>query len=188
LFRSQDVVLVSAQNSVTPGGSATNDIAGIRYNGSRRSFEGISPTSPASAMYPFTPCVVAIPFSFINLAASATNECQLWDVAVAQGTPYIDMPWRGTVIGLSYRISGARTGGTFTVRARNGAGTSIYLSSGALGTGAALTGSFTQAINLAAGQFTSSTALGVDVVTNAAFAPTTLDFSGVLYVALDVQT
>lgn len=180
LFRSQDVVVVSAPTR------NTNAVAGVRFNSSRNAFEGIAHNNTTNAMYSFAPSIVALPFTFNNLAATATNNMQPWDNAVAQGSPYIDMPYRGTVIGLSYRISGARTGGTFNVRARTGGGTYL-LSTGALGTGAALANSTTQAINTAAGQFTASTSIGVDVVTSS-LAPTTLNISVLMWVAIDWTT
>lgn len=180
LFRSQDVLVLSAP------ARNTNAVAGVRFNSNRNAIEGIAHNNLTNAMYSFAPSIVALPFTFNNLAATATNNMQPWDNAVAQGSPYIDMPYRGTVIGLSYRISGARTGGTFNVRARTGGGTYL-LSTGAIGTGGALTSSTTQAINTAAGQFTASTALGVDVVTST-LAPTTLNISVVMYVAIDWTT
>lgn len=179
VFRSTDLMLFNAPSSLTGA------IAGVRWNGTRKAIEAVKPEEPRDISYTFSPSVVAIPFSFLNLAAGATNELQLWDVAVAQPTPYMDMAWRGSVIGISYRISGARSGGTFNVRARSATGT-VYLETGALGTGAALTGSVRDTISNATNSFAAGVAIGCSVVTTAAHAPTTLEISVLVYVALEV--
>lgn len=182
VYRSTDMMVVNSP--YTAGGSGGGEIVGVRYNGDRNALEAVTGDVTNLGMRSFSPAIIALPFSFLNLVATGTNECQLWDVAVAQGAPYIDMAYRGSVIGISYRISGARTAGTFNIRARSGTGT-VYLATGALGTGAALTGSTVGSIRDTGTTFAAGIALGCEVVT-ASLSPTTLDISILVYVALDV--
>jgi len=182
LYRSTDMMVVNSP--YTAGGSGGGEIVGVRYNGDRNALEAVTGDVTNLGMRTFSPAIIALPFSFLNLVASGTNECQLWDVAVAQGSPYIDMAYRGSVIGISYRISGARTAGPFNIRARSGGGT-VYLATGALGTGAALTGSTVGSVRDTGTTFAAGTTLGCEVVTSS-LSPTTLDISILVYVALDV--
>jgi len=127
--------------------------------------------------------LIAIPFVLLNVAAGATTAMQLSDNALGLANPYIGMIVGGSVVGVSYRLSTAITaGGAQALRIRALVGGSSVWTAHTLTTASAVSGEAKQPI--ATDDFTAGQTVGLDVVTSASFAPTTLDMAGLLWVAL----
>ncbi len=124
--------------------------------------------------------MVALPFAFNNIPANTTDGLLFSDIANDRGrTPALEDGW---VVGLAYNISTALAAGTLSLRVIvNGA--NVWTAHNGLTSGSPTTDVATQAIGTDA--FSQGDSLGVEFVTSAAFAPTTMDVSCVLYVAYD---
>ena len=126
--------------------------------------------------------LVAIPFVLVNVPANTTTEMQMADNALGLGTPRIGMGWPGDIVGVSYRMSAAITaGGATALRIQATVGGSSVWTAHTLTTSSA---QFDVATQPFADTFTSSQQLGLQIVTSATFAPTTLDMACLLWVAL----
>jgi len=127
--------------------------------------------------------LIAIPFVLLNVPANATTEMQIADNALGLGTPRIQMGWGGDIVGLHYRMSTDITaGGASALRIQaTVAGSSVWTAH-TLTTTSAQFDSGTQA--LGTDTFSATQNVGVQVVTSATFAPTTLDLACLLFVAL----
>lgn len=134
------------------------------------------------------PNVVAIPFSLANVPANVTTNLQMWgDTALALTTPKIAMPWKGSIIGYSYRLSTAITASTLRFKAVSGSGDILLFPQ--LNTASPVQDSVKASAVSGGGYglstFTAGTNLGVDVIAGATFTPTTLDVAVILWIAMD---
>ena len=131
--------------------------------------------------------LVPIPFTVNSIAQSATTDMQPFDNAVAQGTPRISMGWSGWIVGLSYRMTGAPSGGgasALNVWATV-AGAQTW-NAFTIASGGSAASQTTQAVGTTGMSFTASQGLGIQLVTNGTYAPNgTRNMSAILWVALE---
>lgn len=125
--------------------------------------------------------LVSLPFVAANLAAGATTDLQYADDAMGLGFPRVTMPWEGSIVGASYRMDGVLTAGTLAIHALvNSASvwTPFSLTSASANNDAVSQPPFTDI-------FTNFDNVGMWVVTNGAFLPTTRDITCTLWVLVD---
>ena len=126
--------------------------------------------------------LVPLPFVLLNVPANTTTQMQPSDVALGLGTPRVRIPWPGHIVGMSYRLSTSISAGTLNLQATVG-GSNVWSPFGAMTSTASQHDATSQGIG--SDTFTASDALGVQVVTSAAYTPTTLDLHVLLWVALE---
>lgn len=167
---------------------STNGLYDVRMSGSNLLWQPAHVTSGGAALGErrlLNYQLVAIPFSLVNIPASATTGLQMWgDTALALGTPRIGTPWPGAIVGMSYRLSAIPTAGGATalrVQATVG-GVNVWDAFTIPGTGGTLTAENTIPPTL--DEFTAGQQLGVQVVTSGTYAPTTSEIAVLLWVAL----
>lgn len=183
LYRSNERVLVTNKGSQTGFAYAMTTHPTLNSLASYDTY--------GNQLHMLGPQLVAIPFSVVNLAAGATTAMQLWgDTALALATPRIEMPWSGYVIGISWRLSAAITGGQISsIRAVTQAGVTIK-DYGALTSASGQTGNIKGSTVSGGGygvdSFANGTNIGIDIVTGGGLTPAgSLDMAVILYVAYD---
>ena len=137
---------------------------------------------PAVGTYLLSGQLVPLDFVLLNVPAGATTQMQPSDVALAIGTPRLRIPWAGSIVGMSYRLSGAITAGTLNFQATVG-GSNVWSPWGALTTAASQHDATSQAPGT--DTYTTSDALGIQVVTSGAFTPITMDIHAILWIVVD---
>lgn len=125
--------------------------------------------------------LVPIAFVLTNVPANTTTEMQPSDVALGLGTPRVRMPWPGHIVGMSYRLSGNITAGTMSLQATV-SGSNVWTAH-SLASGSSQHAASTQPIGTDLTD--TSGAVGVQVVTNGAYLPTTLELHVLLWLALE---
>lgn len=126
--------------------------------------------------------LVPLAFVFIDIPANATTALNPSDNALAISVNRITMPWGGSVVGMSYRLTDAPTAGTITIRATVN-GSNVWSPFGALGSAGAASGATSQGVGT--DNFSAGDTLGVEVVTTAGYLPTTRDIHAILWAAVE---
>lgn len=124
--------------------------------------------------------LVPLTFTRLNIPASATTEMQLADTDLALATPRIPSPWPFQIVGISYRLSTAITGGNLRIEAT--AGGVNRLDTGNLSSASPVQDYVKQVEGTAE---SAGTNIGCQVVTGGGFTPTSLDLAVVVWVAVD---
>lgn len=122
--------------------------------------------------------LVAVQFVLLNVPANTTTPMQLGDNALGMGSAQARFPafYDGYIVGMGYRFSTALTGGTCSLRATV-AGSEVWTAHSLISGNT--NGIARQAIG--ADAVGGGSGIGVNVVTNAAFTPTTVDLAVTLY-------
>jgi hypothetical protein len=121
-----------------------------------------------------------VPLTYVqnNIPAATTADMPLSDLGVPG---FMAMPWAGSIVGVSYRMDGSISAGTLAIRATVG-GVNVW-------TAHSLTSASPQddvaTQNIGTDQFVSGDLVGVDLVTNGAFLPTTRDIVVTLWLAVN---
>lgn len=123
--------------------------------------------------------LVALPFIYVNIPASATTELLPGSTSMTLGgVPRLYIPWKSSIVGMAYRMSAAPTAGTINIQATAG-GSNVWAPFGALGSGMNLADSFTQPAFI--DTVDTLQGVGVQVVTNGAYTPATRDIHVTLW-------
>lgn len=129
------------------------------------------------------PHLVPLEFIYNNIPAGATTELLPSDNNMSLGgVPRVILPWDCSIVGMSYRLSGAPTAGTINLQATVG-GSNVWSPFGALGTGASTGDALSQAPGT--DTVTAGTGIGVQAVTSGGYLPTTRHIHVVLWLAVN---
>lgn len=128
--------------------------------------------------------LMALPFTYVDLPAGATTTLN-----PSSGTtlnlgsqPGYHMPWSGSIVGMSYRMTDTATAGTFNVRATVN-GSNVWAPWGAISSPADDVASQYPGTDT----FSTGDYIGAEIVTTAGYLPTTRDFVVTVYVLLDYE-
>ncbi len=125
--------------------------------------------------------VVALPgWGVDNLNSSLTNGA----LAQFKGNVSIPMPWAGSIVGMAVKGNANCTAGSATFRAVVG---STQVTSPAPVINATNSAASTARRSAGEARFAAGDLLGLQSVTDATFAPTTIEYDAVIYVVYDVQ-
>lgn len=123
--------------------------------------------------------LMALGFIMLNIPAGAATEMNYSDNAL--GVARVPVPWSGHIVGISYRMSTAVTGGTLGIRSTiNGTNdwTAHSLSSGSPTSDQASTAPGNH-------PFAAGDDLGIELNASAGYTPTTADIHAVLWLAIE---
>lgn len=126
--------------------------------------------------------LVPVPFFEAGVSANSTINISPVDGGydrAGTGFPRMPLPWSGSIVGVSLALSDAITAGNIDVKVTVG-GTSVWTAiSGHTGSGTAATQ------DAGTDTFAASDRIGVQLVTSAAFAPTTTDAAVLVWLLVD---
>lgn len=132
--------------------------------------------------------VQLIPLTFANasIPANATTQMLPTDAAIGTlgGSPRILIPWDADIVGVSYRMSAAPAAGTINFQVTVG-GSNVWSPFGALDNTMALADTATQLPRV--DQVSAETGIGMQMVTSAAYTPTTRNVVVTLWVLVYYQ-
>lgn len=124
--------------------------------------------------------LVPIHFVAVNVPASATTIMELSDNAAGAGNGRTEIPWAGSIVGVSYRTSTSLSAGQLSIRPTV-ASTEVWTAFD-LTSSSAAADSATQGVGT--DDFSAGQNVGINLVANGSFAPTTLDVTCVLWIAV----
>lgn len=163
-----------------------SELGALRYSGSNLSFS-TSTTGRTSILNRQAPA--ALTYVLLNVPDNASTELQISDNALGITASRVTMPFGGSVVAVSYRLSTAITeGGASAMQIEVRLGNTTLWTSHTLTTTSDVEGYAvpTGPDGLDSYRFTQGQTIGARVTTSATFAPTTLDMAVTLWVALEI--
>lgn len=163
-----------------------NELGLLSYAGSNLAFStsSFNRTSILNRQAP-----AALTYVLLNVPANASTELQISDNALGITASRVTMPFGGSVVAVSYRLSTAITaGGASAMQVEVRLGNTTLWTAHTLTTSSAVHGYAvpTGPDGLDSYRFDQGSTIGARVTTSGTFAPTTLDMAVTLWVALEI--
>lgn len=166
----------------SPSGQWVN-IHGYYDNGQALKYTYTSSTGGSNLLLGWS--LIALPFVLLNIPTSATTQMQFSDNALGLTVARPEMPWGGSVVGVSYRISeDISAGGTSALTIRVNRGTDALWDAFVLGSAGTTPATGSVRASVGTYTFAETQQLGMVLVTSGTYAPTSADIHCILWVAI----